>query len=84
MNCKSINAEDEEQQQKIILSREKSNRQQIKREQQLFTLRPRKEGGSKEGTGCSEEGIKVRLKKSDMLIKLVTFRSLRQTEESGL
>lgn len=63
----------------------KSTRQQMKRkQQQLFTLRPLKEGGSEEGTACSEEAIKVRFKKSDMLIKLITFRSLGQTEEGSL
>lgn len=86
MNCKSINGEDEKQQEKIILSKEEQIYQATdeRKQQPLFTLRPLKEGGSEEGTACSEEGTKVRFKKSDMLIKLITFRSLRQTEEGSL
>lgn len=64
--------------------REKSNKQRIKREkQQLFTLRPLKKGGKGEKTGCFKEGIKVRLKESDLLIELITLTSLRQTEQGS-
>ena len=48
-----------------------------------YYLRPLKKAGKGEKTGCFKEGIKVRLKESDLLIELITLTSLRQTQQGS-